>query len=59
MYLAKQLKLGNSKWKLPEKAETPMQTSYRPELDVSPELEPNEAAYYQSLIGWCLAMHDG
>jgi hypothetical protein len=37
-YLAKQLKLGNSKWKLPAKAETPMQTSYRPELDVSPEL---------------------
>jgi hypothetical protein len=50
-YLAKQLKLGNSKWTLPAKAETPMQTSYRPELDVSPELEPNEASYYQSLIG--------
>ena len=28
-----------------------MQTSYRPELDVSLELEPIEAAYYQSLIG--------
>jgi hypothetical protein len=28
-----------------------MQTLYRPELDVSPELEPTEAAYYQSLIG--------
>jgi hypothetical protein len=26
MYLAKQVKLGNSKWKLPAKAETPMQT---------------------------------
>jgi hypothetical protein len=39
------------KWKLPTKAETPMQTSYRPELDVSPELEPNDASYYQSLIG--------
>jgi hypothetical protein len=50
-YLKKQEKLGNSKWKLPKKAETPMQTSYRPELDVSPELEPLEAAYYQSLIG--------
>jgi hypothetical protein len=50
-YLTKQAKLGNSKWKLPAKAETPMQTSYRPELDVSPELEPIEAAYYQSLIG--------
>ena len=32
------------------KAETPMQTSYRPELDVSPELSPVDAAYYQSLI---------
>ncbi len=50
-YLTKQTKLLNSKWKLPTKAETPMQTSYRPELDVSPELEPTEAAYYQSLIG--------
>jgi hypothetical protein len=43
--------LGNSKWKLLAKAETPMQTSYRPELDVSPELESIEASYYQSLIG--------
>jgi hypothetical protein len=38
-------------WKLPTKAETPMQTSYRPELDVSPELQPTDAAYYMSLIG--------
>jgi len=37
--------------KLPPKAETPVQTSYRPELDVTPELKPQEAAYYQSLIG--------
>ena len=37
--------------KLPAKAETPMQTSYRPELDVTPELKPTDAAYYQSLIG--------
>jgi hypothetical protein len=51
LYLTKQMKLGNSKWKLPAKAETPMQTSYRPELDVSPELEPIKASYYQSLIG--------
>jgi hypothetical protein len=47
-YLEKQT---TAKWKLPNKAETPMQTSYRPELDVSRELEPNDAAYYQSLIG--------
>ena len=38
-------------WKLPTKAETPLQTSYRPELDVSPELKPIDAAYYMSLIG--------
>jgi len=37
--------------KLPAKAETPIQTSYQPELDVSEELGSNEAAYYQSLIG--------
>jgi hypothetical protein len=39
------------RWKLPNKAETPLCTSYRPELDVTPELSPQEAAYYQSLIG--------
>jgi iron only hydrogenase large subunit-like protein len=31
-------------WKLPTKAETPLQTSYRPKLDVSPELKPIDAA---------------
>ena len=41
----------NKRLKLPKKAETPLQTSYRPELDVSPELDPTEAAYYASLIG--------
>jgi hypothetical protein len=38
-------------WKLPQKAETPLRTSYRPELDVSPELPPTDAAYFMSLIG--------
>jgi hypothetical protein len=47
-YLAKQ---DTMKWKLPNKADTPMQTSYRPELDVSPELGAIDASYYQSLIG--------
>jgi hypothetical protein len=37
--------------KLPSKAETPMQTSYRPELDVTPELGTTDAAYFQSVIG--------
>jgi hypothetical protein len=38
-------------WKLPTKAETPLQTSYCPELDVSPELKPTNAVNYMSLIG--------
>ena len=38
-------------YKLPVKASTPMSTSYRPELDVSPILGANLANYYQSLIG--------
>jgi hypothetical protein len=46
-YLSKR---DNVNWNLPKKAETPMQTSYRPELDVSPELQPADAAYYMSLI---------
>ena len=38
-------------WKLPKHANTPLQTSYRPELDVSPELGSVEASYYMSIIG--------
>ena len=37
--------------KLPSRAETPLPTSYRPEMDVSPLLDPDDANYYQSLIG--------
>jgi hypothetical protein len=37
--------------KLPTKAETPIQTLFCPELDVSPELNPTDAAYFQSIIG--------
>jgi hypothetical protein len=47
-YLAKQ---ERTDWNLPNRAETPMQTSYRPKLDVTNELEPTDASYYQSLIG--------
>ena len=36
--------------KLTTNNKTPMVTSYRPELDVSPILEGSDAAYYQSLI---------
>jgi hypothetical protein len=47
-YIAKD---ETKRWKLSNKAETPLCTSYRPELDVTPELSPQEPAYYQSLIG--------
>jgi len=33
------------------KPATPMQANYRPELDVSPVLGPDQASYYMSLIG--------
>jgi hypothetical protein len=48
-YLSKPANVA--KWKLPSKAETPIQTSYRPELDTTRELNPQEASYYMSLIG--------
>ena len=43
------LKLQNLS--LPAKANVPISTGYRPELDVSVELDSYEASYYQSLIG--------
>ena len=33
------------------KCNSPIVRNYRPEIDISPELETREAAYYQSLIG--------
>ena len=36
---------------LPKNATAPFRGDYRPEIDVSPELNANDAAYYQSLIG--------
>ena len=36
--------------KLPSKAETPTSVDYRPEIDVSPELNDLDGAYYHSLI---------
>ena len=41
-------KHGNS---LPHKATSPFTSIYRPEVDVTPELDAKDAAYYQSLIG--------
>jgi hypothetical protein len=37
--------------RLPKTAKSPMSVSYRPELDVSPELSAEDANNYQSLIG--------
>ena len=37
--------------KLAATAKTPLPTSYRPEADLTPELNAADAAYYQSLIG--------
>jgi hypothetical protein len=42
---------NKTRWKLPRKAETPLSTTYRPELDVSEELNATDSSYYQSLIG--------
>jgi hypothetical protein len=47
-YLSKRT---DDRWNLPTKADTPLRTTYRPELDVSPELKPVDAAYYMSIIG--------
>ena len=41
----------NKCWKMPSKADIPRTTTYRPELDVSRELNEADAAYYQPLIG--------
>jgi len=46
-----ELELGKCRLSLRGKPNTPMQTNYRPELDVSPILGPEQANYYQSLIG--------
>jgi hypothetical protein len=46
---------NTEKWlddmRLPARCDTPMSSSYRPELDVSPVLNNEEANWYQSAIG--------
>ena len=44
-------KLQECKYHMPNKAPAPMSNKYRPEIDISPELNATDAAYYQSLIG--------
>ena len=36
---------------LKQRASSPLMRDYRPELDISPELSPEDASYYHSLIG--------
>ena len=43
--------LGKKNEKLRAKALMPICTSYRPEIDTTPELNAVDSAYYQSLIG--------
>ena len=50
-YLKNRHRKGDNRFSLPMRAQTPIRTSYRPELDTSPELGPIDSAYYQSLIG--------
>jgi hypothetical protein len=48
--------------KLPTRSKSPWSTDYRPEIDTTPELEPEEALYYQSLIGvlrWIVELGQG
>ena len=44
-------KSHHKQWRIPNKVETPMRSTYRPELDFSEELSSSDASYYQSLIG--------
>ena len=50
-------KSRHKRWRIPNKVETPMRSTYRPELDISEELSSSDASYYQSLIGllWWIA----
>ena len=41
---------GDTKYRMPSRADSPLAYGYSPELDLSPELEPADASYYQSLI---------
>ncbi len=38
-------------YRLPKLAPNPFSTKYEPGIDVSPELDPDLASYFQSLIG--------
>ena len=44
-------KLAEIGQKLATRVSTPMSSGYRPEMDATPELVPEQASYFQSLIG--------
>ena len=48
--------------KLPNKTMSPWSSNYRPEIGMTPELEPAEVAYYQLIIGvlqWIIELGQG
>jgi hypothetical protein len=52
-------KLNESGQRLPTRCATPIQSNYRPELDITPELKIDGVRYYQELIGvlrWALEL---
>jgi hypothetical protein len=42
---------NQSQLRYPSKCTAPISTKYRPECDVTPKLKPEEASYFQSIIG--------
>ena len=49
-------KLQDCTYHMPNKAPAPMSNDYRPKIDISPQLDAIDAAYYQSFIGILLWM---
>eukprot|EP00957_Ditylum_brightwellii_P013880 1046412-Ditylum_brightwellii.AAC.1 len=47
-YLAKR---NNPRWNISAKAETPIRSTYKPELEITSVLYPVDGAYYHSLVG--------
>ena len=44
------------KFRLPKKEENPFKMCYNPELDTSPELDPDTVSYYLTIIGILIGM---
>ena len=44
-------KVNDREYFMPNKYGAALSNHYHPEIDVTPELKPEDAAYYQSLIG--------